>query len=136
MNCFSGIGRIGKDAVLRHTGNGKAVLGWSLAIDKGWGDNKQTVWLDCALWGDRGEKLADKILKGDRLGVAGELGTREHDGKTYITLDVREVTLLSGKPEQGNAGGPVKSHGAPRQQRQARNEESQPATFDDDDIPF
>jgi single-strand DNA-binding protein len=98
VNNCSFVGRVGKDAVTRVTGTGKPVTGWSLAIDTGWGDKKTTTWLDCTLWGERGEKLADKILKGDRLGVSGELGTREHDGKTYVTLDVRDVTLLGNKP--------------------------------------
>jgi len=99
MNVFTAIGRIGRDAVTRHTTNGKAVTGWALAVDTGWGDNKKTTWFDCSLWGDRGIKLAEHIKKGDRLGVTGEIGTREHEGKTYVTLDVRDVTLLAAKPQ-------------------------------------
>ena len=68
-------------------------------MDYGWGDNKNTVWLDCSLWGDRGERVAQYITKGSQLGVSGELGTREHDGKTYVTLNVREVTLVGGKSD-------------------------------------
>ena len=132
MNVFNAIGRIGRDAVTRHTQGGKAVTGWSLAVDRGWGDNKQTTWMDCTIWGERGEKLAEHIRKGDRLGVTGELGTREHDGKTYVTLDVRDVTLLGGKPDTGN--------GTPRQSAPRATE--RPATappaddFDDENIPF
>lgn len=99
MNVFNAIGRVGKDAIVRYTQSGKAVAGWSLAVDDGWGENKQTLWLDCSLWGDRAEKLAPHILKGDRLGVTGSIGTREHDGKTYVTLRVQDVTLLGGKGE-------------------------------------
>lgn len=100
MNQFNAIGRIGRDAVTRYTTNGKAVTGWALAVDTGFGDNKQTVWLDCTLWGERGEKVASYIRKGDRLGVSGEIGTREHDGKTYVTLNVRDFTLLGEKKDQ------------------------------------
>ena len=130
MNVFNGIGRIGRDAVVRQAG-GKSVTGWALAIDSGYGDRKQTVWMDCSLWGDRGEKLAEYIRKGDRLGVTGELGTREHDGKTYVTLNVRDVTLLTPKDQRQES--------APRQQAQ-RPQREQPASgggsFDDDPIPF
>lgn len=120
MNNFSAVGRIGKDAVTRHTQGGKAVTGFSLAVDRGWGENKQTIWLDCSAWGDRWEKVAPYLLKGSQIAVAGEIGTREHDGKTYVTLDVRDVTLVGGKSE------------APKQQRQS------PAASNahDDDIPF
>lgn len=121
MNNFSAIGRLGRDAEMRYTQGGKAVLGFALAVDKGWGDRKQTVWFDCSLWGDRGEKLAEHLKKGDRIGVTGEFGTREHDGKTYLTLDVRDVTLLGGKPAT-----------KPAQSSQPRND----GPFPDDDIPF
>ena len=106
MNVFNAIGRIGKDAVIRQTPAGKVVVGWSLAVDKGWGDKKQTIWLDCSAWGDRYEKLAAYILKGSQLGVTGELGTREYEGKTYITLDVRDVTLLGGRDKGQGATSP------------------------------
>jgi single-strand DNA-binding protein len=124
MNNCTFIGRIGRDAVARYTPNGKAVTGWSLAVDTGFGDNKQTTWLDCSLWGERGPKVCDFIKKGDRLGVSGEIGTREHEGKTYVTLNVREVTLLGDKRDSG--------------ERPARAR--QPATAadmeDPDSIPF
>lgn len=129
MNNFTAIGHIGSDAVTRFTQGGKAVTGWPLAVSKGWGDNKQTVWLDCALWGERGQKLAEMIRKGDRLGVAGEIGTREHDGKTYVTLEVREVTLLGEKRQETSA--PAKSS------RGATPSRPEPADdFADDDLPF
>lgn len=127
MNNFNGIGRIGRDAVTRHTANGKPVTGWAVAIETGFGDNKQTTWLDCSLWGERGEKVAAYIVKGDRIGVCGEIGTREHDGKTYVTLNVREVTLLTAKQD------------APQRQESRKPAQSKapPADFDDgDSIPF
>lgn len=130
MNACNFIGRVGKDAVLRHTQSGKAVLGWSIAVDRGFGDNKQTIWIDCALWGDRGSKIADYVRKGDRIGVCGELGTREHDGKTYLTLDVRDVTLLGNKTDRDES---------PRDLSKRQNKpDSAPAAdpFAADEIPF
>ena len=126
MNVCNFIGRNGRDAVVRYTQGGKAITGWALAVDTGFGDNKQTVWIDCNLWGDRGPKLADYIRKGDRIGVTGELGTREHEGKTYITLNVRDVTLLGDKRDTA-AQEPRKPKPAPA---------TDPGGFEDDDIPF
>jgi single-strand DNA-binding protein len=85
---------------VRHTANNKAVTGWALAVDSGYGDSKTTLWIDCTLWGPRGAAIAEYITKGSRLGVHGELGTREHDGKTYVTLNVRDVTLLGEKKQE------------------------------------
>lgn len=133
MNTFSAIGRIGRDATLRNAG-AKKVLSFSVAVDTGWGDRKTTTWLDCSLWGERGEKLAEYIVKGDRIGVTGEMGSREHEGKTYVTLDVRDVTLLGSKGEAGSGG---TRGGAPQRERPTRVTDPQPASdFADDDIPF
>ena len=100
MNVFTAIGRAGRDAEVRHTTNGKQVMSVGLAVDSGFGDNKQTTWIDCSAWGERFAKVAEYIKKGDRVGVTGEIGTREHDGKTYVTLNVREVTLLTAKQDR------------------------------------
>jgi single-strand DNA-binding protein len=134
MNQFSGIGRIGKDAVVRHTSSGKAVTGWSVAIDRGWGENKQTIWLDCSWWGDRGTKVSEYIRRGDRIGVVGEIGTRDHDGKTYVTLDVRDVTLL-GNGERSQGGGTERPKPTTRPDRYAPTEAPADDGFEDE-IPF
>lgn len=138
MNNFNAIGRVGRDAVTRYTHAGKPVTGWALAVDKGWGDNKQTVWLDCTLWGERGEKVAQHITKGSQLGITGEIGTREHDGKTYVTLEVRDVTLIGKRDDSAQTGG---GHGgslggAPQRQRPAPATRQPADDFADDDIPF
>ena len=73
-------GRVGRDAELRFTPSGDPVLGFSLATDRGWGDNKRTVWFNCSLWGERAEKLARYITKGTALLVEGEV---EKDKKGY-----------------------------------------------------
>lgn len=97
MNVFTVAGKVGKDAVLRHTDKND-VAGFSLAEDIGYGDNKKTQWYDCSIWGTRAEKLASYILKGQAVTVTGTLGTREHDGKTYITINVNDIALQGGKP--------------------------------------
>lgn len=138
MNVCCFIGRVGKDAVVRHTQGGEPVAGWSLATDAGYGERKVTTWVDCSLWGKRAEALADKIRKGDRLGVSGELSTREHDGKTYLTLKVAEVTLLSGKPQEGTEPQRGGGSGTGRPARQAATQGNDEPFRDDDlgDIPF
>jgi single-strand DNA-binding protein len=129
---FSDVVRIGKDAVTRYTSNSKAVTGFSAAVDSGFGDNKKTIWLDCSAWGERWEKVAPYLLKGSQAFVQGELGTREHDGKTYITVDVKELKLIGGKPNG------ERQDSAPRQQRQAAAPAGDASNGfpDDDDIPF
>lgn len=99
-------GRLGRDAELRTIQSGTKVLGFSIAVDTGFGDKKKTYWVDCTIWGDRGEKLAQHLTKGTALTVTGEGGLRtwEKDGKSgaAITCNVRELTLQGGKRDGGS----------------------------------
>lgn len=127
---FNDVGRIGKDAVQRFTGGGEPVTGFSLAVDSGFGDKKQTVWLDCSAWGKRWEGVTPYLVKGAQVSVQGELGTREHEGKTYLTLRIADLKLVGGKGEAKSESS------APRQQRQAPARDPSYADADGDDIPF
>ena len=90
-------GGLGRDAETRQAGNSK-VTRFSVAVDDGWGDKKGTIWFDCDLWGDRGEKIAHMLTKGTKVCVTGDLSKREHDGKTYLTVRVDNLTFMGGKP--------------------------------------
>lgn len=94
-------GNIGKDATTRTTQGGDKVTGWPVAVEERNGQEKRTIWFDCTLWGARGEKLAQYLTKGSKVSVAGELSTREHEGKTYLTLRADQVTLLGGGEQRG-----------------------------------
>jgi len=126
-------GNIGKNAEVREAGQNK-VTGWTVAVDDGFGDKKTTIWFDCNWWGTRGEKVAQYIQKGGKITVSGELSTREYEGKTYLTVNVNDVTLQS-KAEGGQSGGyggggydqsPGGSGGGSRDNRD----------YDDGEIPF
>lgn len=115
MNCLVVSGNIGKDAVVRKAGE-QSVAGFSLAMKSGYGEKAQTIWLDCSLWGKQAESgLVQYLKKGQFVVLSGELGTREHEGKTYLTLRVNDVTL-GGKSEQSNQ----------QQQQQPQRQAQQP----------
>lgn len=97
-------GNVGKDAVTRTTQGGDSVTGWSVAVEERHGQDKRTLWFDCTLWGKRGSARAPYLTKGTRVAVAGELSTREYEGKTYLTLRADQVTLLGGGEKQSDAG--------------------------------
>jgi single-strand DNA-binding protein len=101
-------GGIGKDAVLRRTQDGEAILGFSVAVDDGYGDKKRTIWFDCSVWGKRGEKLADMLTKGTKVSVSGELSTREHEGKTYLTVRADGITIMGGGERKERSADAVK----------------------------
>lgn len=101
MNIWTISGNIGNDCRKGNAG-GTAVVNFSVAVKSGFGDKAQTVWVDCSIWGRQAEgKLPDYLVKGQQVVVSGELGTREHDGKTYITLRVNSIDLVGSKAEGG-----------------------------------
>lgn len=125
MKTITIAGNIGKDALTRTTQGGESVTGWTVAVEDRQGREKVTMWFDCALWGKRGEALAQYLTKGSKVAVSGDLSRREHEGKTYLTIRADQVTLLGGGREGqsaqgGERAGQAMSQGNPM----------------DDDIPF
>lgn len=112
-------GNVGKDAQTRSAGS-STVTSWSVAVEQRGKDGKKTQWVNCSLWGARGEKIAQYIKKGSRICAAGELTTREYNDKTYLELNVQDFTFM---------GGGGQSADAPR-------EAPAPAGNLDDEIPF
>lgn len=93
-------GTIGKDAVLRRTQAGEPVLGFSVAVDDGYGENKQTMWFDVNLWGKRGQSLEPHLKKGTRVTVSGDFGARQHENKTYFTCRANDIKIQGGGERQ------------------------------------
>ena len=96
-------GNIGADAVTRVAGQ-TTVTGFNVAVEQRTKDGKKTQWVGCSMWGKRGETLAQYLTKGGKVVVSGELQTREHEGKTYLDLNVHDLTLMGGGVSNDNTG--------------------------------
>lgn len=97
-------GNVGKDAELRRTGNGDAVLGFSLAVDQGKdreGNKRDAVWYDCSIWGKRAEALEQYITKGSKMTLSGRPTVRVHEGKAYRGISVDQLTFHGGGQQGG-----------------------------------
>lgn len=130
MKSITIAGNIGKSAELRNTQNGEKVAGFTVAVDDGFGDRKRTLWFDVSIWGKRAETLAPMLTKGGKVCVSGDLSTREHDGKTYLTVRANEVTLMSPR-DRGGEDHPPRGRNEPRQDGYAAGGHAL-----DDEIPF
>jgi single-strand DNA-binding protein len=127
MNVLTISGNIGRDAEVRNAG-GTQVAGFSLAMKSGFGDKAQTIWVDCSLWGKQAESgLVQYLKKGQFVVVTGEMGTREHEGKTYITLRVNGVTLGGKQDGQGQAPQQRQPQAPQQQPQQGYNQAPRPA---------
>lgn len=97
-------GNIGKDAETRQAGQ-SSVTSFNVAVEQRGKDGKVTTWVRCSMWGKRGDTLCQYLTKGSKVCASGELTTREYEGKTYIELNVSDVTLMGGKPQEGGQSG-------------------------------
>ncbi len=94
---------------------------------------KVTTWVDCSLWGKRGEALCQYLTKGVKVTVIGELSMREHNGKTYLQVKVSEIAMQGGGERKGGAA----SSSKPKEVGGGGfDDQDYGAPIDGDDIPF
>ena len=133
MNFGTFAGNLGRSADFKVLDSGQKVLNFSVAVRVGWGDREETLWVECALWGDRGEKLQQYLNKGTKVAVAGDVNLRLFDKKDgsaggSITVNVQRITLMGGGEQKAEHQEPQKV----AEQKPAPKQED----FDDQDIPF
>lgn len=138
MNSISISGNLGKDAETRFMADGKAVVSFSVADSQG--KDKPSIWWNCSLFGDRGEKLQPYLMKGQTVTVIGNVTEREYtnkDGQKVKSMDVRvnDVALQGGKREQGESA-PRPTPSAPAQRPASKPAASGFDDMEDDLIPF
>lgn len=130
MKTITIAGRTTRDAELRHTQSGDAVLSFSVAVDDRSTKEKTTLFFDCSIWGKRAAALQPHIVKGTALTASGDLGKREHEGKTYLTVRVNDVALQ---------GGVAEKRSTPKAEEKRTSYDDDPRTTSralDDDLPF
>lgn len=104
MNIWSGIGNVGSDPVLRRTGSGKAVLNFSIAVDRlaviitpeGPVRHKECDWIPIVVFGDAAEHQAIYLQKGTKIGVTGALRPREwvdREGNKHTGFEIQANTI-------------------------------------------
>ena len=135
--------RLGRDAEVRYTPKGDPVASLAMVYDVGFGDNKQSQWIDGTLWGKRAESLGPYLTKGSQIVVyADDLQLEQFmkkDGSAGAKLKCRitDLSLISGQQSSGASN----QSQAPQQQAQNQQQARQAVEggFDksfDDDIPF
>ena len=131
MNVLNFTGGLGRDAETRFTPSGDAITSFSVALTSGYGEKKITTWLNCSLFGKRGDSLAPYLKKGAQVAISGEFTARPYttkEGAEKLSLDVRvnDLTLIGGRSEGGNVN----------TQRQDHKPNEQDIHDIESDIPF
>lgn len=130
MNVWNFVGNTGRDAEIRYVPSGDAITNFSVAVKAGYGKNEVTTWVNCSIFGKRGEAVAPYIKKGVQIAVSGEGLLRTWENKEGIKQSslecrVNNVTLLGSKQSGENVNS----------QRQDNNTNKRNDDFEDD-IPF
>lgn len=107
MNSTNLIGRLTKDLDVRYTGNGKAVVNFTVAVDRPF-SRDTTDFIDCVAWEKTAENMGQYLKKGSQVGVTGYITTRNYENnqgqRVYVTevLADRVQFLDSKNDNQGN----------------------------------
>ena len=139
INNISLVGRLTKDADLRYTQSNVAVATFTLAVNrtfKNENGEREADFINCVMWRQQAENLANWAKKGALIGVTGRIQTRSYDNqqgqRVYVTEVVAEQFQLLESKGQGNQ----------EQQKQAQQQtpdfsrQGAPMDISDDDLPF
>ena len=149
MNCVQLIGRLTREVELSYTQAGKAVAKFSLAVQRNYksaNGEYEADFINCVIWGDRAERLSNFTRKESRIGVTGQIATRNYENqqgqRVYVTeINVNGFDLLDSKPVDST--GTQNQYNQPPKQQNAYtggygdyNSVSGPVEISDDDLPF
>ena len=105
MNKFIGLGNITRDPELKYSKAGTAVVKFGIAINDGWGDKKQTSFLNCVAFSKMAETIHKFTGKGSKVLIEAKVQTGSYDkkdgsGKVYTTdFIIDKVEFLSSKKD-------------------------------------
>ena len=123
------VGRMTRDAELRYTPSNVAVATFTLAVNrtfKSQNGEREADFINCVMWRQQAENLANWAKKGSLIGVTGRIQTRNYENNDGQRVYVTEVVAEN------------------FQMLESRNQQSSNDTFgngdpmdiQDDDLPF
>ena len=150
------VGRMTRDAELRYTGNNTAVATFTLAVNrnrKNENGEREADFINCVIWRQAAENLANWAKKGALIGITGAIQTRNYENqqgqRVYVTevianqfhmLESRQAREEQGSSQGGNwhSGGSTQSEFASDSSSGYRSPfgNSNPMDISDDDLPF
>ncbi|HFK6078994.1 TPA: single-stranded DNA-binding protein, partial [Streptococcus pyogenes] len=118
------VGRMTKDAELRYTASQVAVATFTLAVNRRFKEQngeREADFINCVIWRQSAENLANWAKKGALIGVTGRIQTRNYENqqeqRVYVTEVVAEsFQMLESRNSQQQSG----------QDNSSQNDNSQP----------
>lgn len=141
INSVCLVGRMTDNAELRYTPNNQAVAAFRLAVNRNFksqNGEREADFINCVIWRQQAENLANWAKKGALIGITGRIQTRSYENQQGQRVYVTEVVadgfqLLENRKdrEAGQSQGygqPDFGHNEPMQ--------GNPMNISDDDLPF
>ncbi|HIH7931846.1 TPA: single-stranded DNA-binding protein [Streptococcus suis] len=125
------VGRMTRDAELRYTPSNQAVATFTLAVNRNFKNQdreREADFVNCVIWRQQAENLANWAKKGALIGITGRIQTRSYDNqqgqRVYVTEVVAEsFQLLESRGQQSNS-------------QDGSSGNSSPMDIQDEDLPF
>ena len=142
LNNVSLVGRMTRDAELRYTANNQAVATFTLAVNRNFksqNGEREADFINCVIWRQQADNLANWAKKGALIGITGRIRTRNFENqqgqRVYVTEVVADSFQLLEFNKQNNQG---QSQSYNQQPDFGHNEQMQSSLMDisDDDLPF
>ncbi len=95
------IGNLGSDPEMRYTPSNRAVTQFNVAVNQSTKNQQtgewveETDWFRVSVWGDRAERMAESLRKGNKVFVEGRFKTREFEGRDGQKRTSLEITADS-----------------------------------------
>ena len=108
------VGRMTRDAELRYTPSNQAVATFTLAVNRNFKNQngeREADFINCIIWRQQAENLANWAKKGTLVGVTGRIQTRNYENQQGQRVYVTEVVadnfqiLESRATREGQSGG-------------------------------
>lgn len=126
-------GRLTADPELKTTPSGLSVTSFTVAVDRRFGKEKQTDFINCVAWRSTAEFITKYFSKGNSICVCGSIQTRNYTDKngnkrTAVEVVAEEATFCEGKKNT--------AEGAEMPETEHYTQPEAYAEADDSDLPF
>ncbi|HEM3531973.1 single-stranded DNA-binding protein [Streptococcus suis] len=93
------VGRLTRDVELRYTPSNQAVATFTLAVNRNFKNQstgeREADFINCVMWRQQAENLANWTKKGHLIGITGRIQTRNYDNQQGQRVYVTEVVAES-----------------------------------------
>lgn len=132
------VGRLTRDVELRYTPSNQAVATFTLAVNRNFKNQstgeREADFINCVMWRQQAENLANWTKKGHLIGITGRIQTRSYDNQQGQRVYVTEVVAESFQVLENRKDNAANMSSMDGQMPSGLS--GHPMDIDDDGLPF